>query len=805
MICSLKTIYKISNWVLLIITFPIDLLSQTKSQSLIASNDLVYYSIPPSSQDGIPVGNGKLGGLLVATQNGLSWQINHTDFWRYDAKTNVNRDDYGAAPAGLGRMAIQWKDTGATKKNMLIQRLSLYNALFSMNDKTSKISIENFFDMTQDCGIFKFKKTTGIPAIITVELSGWRAGISFFGTNSGVVITEPSDLSRSPMEIEYLKQLTSNKYVPKKSAQATGIQIKGSKIKNVVIDNIKCTLQFELKPGRDVILYIATTVKEEGEPLKNTVSLTKQLLELESKRSYATLKKAHDAWWRNFWNSSYVEIESKDSLAGFVENLWYLHLYEMAIADRGKYPIKFNGGNWITKNDDREWGGGYWQFNQQYAHMAMLAANHLEFLDNYYDPLVENLNLLKASSLDLWKHPGAFLHETHSPDGIAYQVNRNSIYSDSTKWTGLIFSSGAECIFQMYKYALYSGSENYMKTKVFPMMREVCLFYRYHLKKNNEGLYNLYPANMHENFWRVTNPQTDLAAIRACFPVLINMYEKFGGDLNEKREFIDILNNLAPFAKGKWLTNDFPDMGGHITNVDTSVDMFAPAILGTDSVIHNRHGMDSYTVYPFELTLPGKQGFNTALNTFNNRFYKPTRDILQHDMLPASLLGLPNESRNSMADYLSVCAIKSNGIVPESDIYSISLALNYMLLQSHDGIIQLFPACPENWDASFKLRAEGPMIVNASKVKNSVVECNILCLKKQHISVKNSWNAIAEVYVGKRLICSSAASVIQWNGEKGKNYSIMKKGTKDIKILELRERKINISVKTLGHHHLGLD
>jgi hypothetical protein len=379
----------------------------------------------------------------------------------------------------------------------------------------------------------------------------------------------------------------------------------------------------------------------------------------------------------------------------------------------------------------------------------------------------------------------------------------------------------------MYEYSLYKGDENYIKEKVYPFMREICLFYAYHLKKDENGTYYIYPSNAHENFWRVMNPQTDLAAIKSCFPILINMYDKYGGDRIERDRFEEILNHLAPFPKGKWLTKITPNIrditwhGTTVVGVDTTIDMFAQAIIVGDNKVHNYHGIDYYTVYPFELTLPGDNDYQTAVNTFENRFYQHTtnllmeKPILQHDMVPAALLGLSKEARNCLAEYISKDPINFNvvyryqqpsAVLWGEGIASPSLALNLMLLQSQRGIVQLFPAWPQNWDASFKLRAEGPLIVEASKEKGVITGCIIQCLKTQNISVKNAWNAEVEIYEGQKRIAGTMDQVIKWQGIEGKTYHLVKKGVKPEKNAFLSaERSANEKAKRFGELQLGID
>jgi len=807
--CTKKYLIVVTTFLLLFFT---SANSQSyKLKELIESNDLVYKSISSSKNNGVPIGNGQFGGLLRFSQKDLTWQMNHTDFWRFDPRTKIHFK-YGARPFGLGKLSIQWQDSISESQQAVKARFSLYDALFSYSLNPQSFFVENFFDMDHDCAIFKLHSKSADPLIVTIELEGWRSKAKLFQTNSVAIISDTVDLARSTQEIDYLQKLSENQYKILKNTQATGIKVVGSNVKVLPGNNMKCAFQLKLQRDQEVLLYVATTVLEGAGTLPDPVKETRELLEQESKISYSTLKNQHNAWWKNFWQSSNIQLESNDSLAQFVENLWYLNLYEMAVSDRGKYPAKFNGGNWITNKDEREWGGGYWQLNQQYNQMSMLAANHLEFVGHYYDPLFDNLELLKAQSIDLWNHPGVFVHETHSPDGLAYKENRNDIYGDSAKWTGLIFSSGAECAFQMYKYSLYKGDENYIKKRVYPFMREICLFYAYQLKIDKFGTYYMFPSNAHENFWHVKNPQTDLAAIRSCFPILINMYDKYGGDKRERDRFEEILNHLAPFPKGKWLTKINPNIhettwyGTTVIGVDTTVDMFAPAIIVDDNKVHNFHGIDYYTVYPFELTLPGNNGYQTAVTTFENRFYKPTTNQLQHDMLPAALLALDKEARNCMADYISINPEKFNNILPWGEVIAApSLALNLMLLQSQKGIVQLFPACPQNWNASFKLRAEGPLIVESSRENGVITACIIHCLKTQNISIKNAWNAEVEIYEGQKRIACTLGQIIKWQGIEGKTYHLVRKGAIPEEALLSAKRSVNEKAKRFGKLQLGMD
>ena len=47
-------------------------------------------------------------------------------------------------------------------------------------------------------------------------------------------------------------------------------------------------------------------------------------------------------------------------------------------------PPKFNGGQWTTGRDEREWGESYWHWNQQEVTWPIFAAGHLELHEEHH-------------------------------------------------------------------------------------------------------------------------------------------------------------------------------------------------------------------------------------------------------------------------------------------------------------------------------------------------------------------------------------------------------------------------------------
>jgi len=73
--------------------------------------------------------------------------------------------------------------------------------------------------------------------------------------------------------------------------------------------------------------------------------------------------------------------------------------------------------------------------------------------------------------------------------------------------------------------------------------------------------------------------------------------------------------------------------------------------------------------------------------------------------------------------------------------FAFASAVQEMLLQSHDGVIEIFPAIPETWrEVSFhQLRAEGAFVISARKENGKVKTVTIVSEKGGELKVKNAF------------------------------------------------------------------
>ena len=93
--------------------------------------------------------------------------------------------------------------------------------------------------------------------------------------------------------------------------------------------------------------------------------------------------------------------------------------------------------------------------------------------------------------------------------------------------------------------------------------------------------------------------------------------------------------------------------------------------------------------------------------------------------------------------------------------FAFASGINEMLLQSHTGIVRIFPAIPDSWkDVSFgKLRTVGAFLVSAEMVEGRVVRVEIFSEKGGMLQMVNPFRDIEYDYKGKIDIVKSRETI----------------------------------------------
>src|SRR5258708_38877509 len=102
-------------------------------RSLVARSDLSFNTPAPSTRDGLPIGNGRMGTLVWSTPAALHYQINDVDLFCNDKNTLASPKGHTDYSSGCGYVDINLVDFGndVFAGDKFNQHLSVYEGLES--------------------------------------------------------------------------------------------------------------------------------------------------------------------------------------------------------------------------------------------------------------------------------------------------------------------------------------------------------------------------------------------------------------------------------------------------------------------------------------------------------------------------------------------------------------------------------------------------------------------------------------------------------------------------------------------------
>ncbi|MGH9427145.1 MAG: glycoside hydrolase family 95-like protein, partial [Terriglobia bacterium] len=136
--------------------------------------------------------------------------------------------------------------------------------------------------------------------------------------------------------------------------------------------------------------------------------------------------------------------------------------------------------------------------------------------------------------------------------------------------------------------------------------------------------------------------------------------------------------------------------------------------------------------------------------------------------------------------------------------------LNEMLLQSHDGVIRIFPAIPDRWqDASFKLRAVGAFLVTAERQAGEVQPVAIESLRGRPCKFENPWTnrkvSVRDLSSGRPVSVQENEGTLTFDTQAGSSSLVFRSGDPETPPRALRPRSgPNQNPKEWRGRRLGL-
>lgn len=463
----------------------------------------------------------------------------------------------------------------------------------------------------------------------------------------------------------------------------------------------------------------------------------------------------HCDWWKAYWKKSAVDLPDK-----LFEKNWYLSNYLFASCSRkGCYPMPLQG-VWTADNGNLPpWKGDYHHdLNTQMSYYHYLKANHLEEGESFLDYLWSLRECAREFAKEFYHaEKGICLPSVMAIDGSALGGwGMYSLSPTNQLWLCQAFE----------RHYRFTGDRAFLQERAYPYLKETAQFLLCILEEH-DGRYFLPISSspeLHDNTIQAfvtPNSNYDLSLMRYLFISLTGMAEDLG--LQEAAVWREVLQKLPKLALDK---NDAlmisPDeslnesqrhfahlMAVHPLRLVQYRSEKEKRIIDASILDLERLGTGLWVGFSFtwmaELYAIQKNGNAAAyqLKTFWEHFCSPNGFNLNGDY---KRLGLSFFHYRPFTLEANLCAAD---------------ALQEMLMQTEEGIVELFPAIPEEWQKRktgfTRLRAEQGLLVSAVMENGTVTSLSLeapssmaIRLRKaawlKRLAAKYNWPEEEETY-----------------------------------------------------------
>ncbi len=447
----------------------------------------------------------------------------------------------------------------------------------------------------------------------------------------------------------------------------------------------------------------------------------------------------HQAWWATFWGKSDIQIPDT-----ILQKQWYLEQYKFGSAARaGAPPISLQA-VWTADNGKLPpWKGDFHHdLNTQLSYWPAYSANHLAEEIGFTDWLWKYKGNFKKYTAAYYEAEGLNVPGvstlTGQPMGGWIQYALGPTVS---AWLGQHF----------YLHWRYSMDRDFLAQRAYPWLKEVAIYLDDIAVLDEQGMRKLPISSspeIHNNDRDAWFPETtnfDLALIRWTYEKAAELATELGLQ-QEAEQWSEQLTAWPELAiddqTGLLLAPNQPyeeshrhlshQLGYHpLGLLDVSQGEAEQAIIRNTISTLDSIGSAAWVGYSFSWlgNLKARafdgEGAAEILRIFATSFCLPNSFHVNGDQ---SGKGYANATYRPFT-------LEGN--------FAFAAGLQEMLIQSHTGVVRLFPAVPKTWeDISIKqLRTEGAFLISAQQEKGKVIQVEIHSTTGGELKLKNPFGA----------------------------------------------------------------
>lgn len=745
-------------------------LAGVSAQSPLESHTLVLDSPAMTWDEGLPLGNGLLGGLVWGDGGPLKISLDRTDLWDLRPVPQYDTPDYNYAAMR------EW-----VKQKRIEDLHRLYDDPYGNAGPTKIPAGRIEFTLGENLH-FKKAELPLAPACARVSFDGAIQVRALIHAVEPIGMIEVSGISPKDVRViappfsgEVKDPAAPNKIsagdlaslgypapmmIQEATAQGYTQQGWGDFHFAVYLEWQEVELPHDAgkkKPARSWrgVWSIATS-SEGSDPLAVArMRVRKALLE-----DWMNLQASHLLAWLDYWKKSSIEIPDK-----VIEKQWYLDMYKFGSAAHRNHPPISLQGPW-TADDGKlpPWKGDYHHdLNTELCYWPCYTGNHLDEGLGFLDWLWKTKPNCETWTRRFFGKPG--LNVPMTADLNNNQIGGWHQYTHSS-------TTAAWLAHHFYLHWRYSTDEAFLKEQAYPYLRETAVFLEAITENGEDGQRTLPLSSspeIHDNrleAWFPSITNYDLALIRWTFAKTAELADRLGLE-SDASHWREVLAEMPEFA--------LSDKTGGL--------LVAKNIPLQDSHRHLSHLM---AIHPLGLITweNGEKDQKVILAALEEMDRLGTSQWCGYSFAWKASMAARARDGKRAAEALRIFAeafclrnsFHANGDQSGKGYSNLTYrpftlegncaaaaGLQEMLLQSYSGEIRIFPAIPDDWkEASFdSLRAEGAFLVSAQRAMGQTQRVEIQSEKGGACHLENPFpDGGFEVVEGKSEKVSANDSLI---------------------------------------------
>ena len=673
-------------------------LFKVDAQGIVRRSDIILRRPNTMTQEAMPLGNGTLGAAVWA-EDGFTAQFNRAD--TFPLRLSAGQ----LVVPGLSKL---------TSSSDFSAKLNMYDGEFQAQG--GGLTATAFIQKSTD--VFELDVSGADPAVLqTAILKLWepRHPVLQAADDFAVISETWQDTLEAGASGQTFGSLAAIR------ADARDVRIEKT-------SPVSFTISFHPRADGSFRILVAAPTWRGGDAEKTAAPL----LNAASKLTPDDHRKA----WHAFWDHAcLMKLSSPDGLAEYFENLRIIDLYTAAGESMDRFPGSQAGiGDLYSSiKDAHQWGpSAYWHFNLRMQVAANLGAGVPELNQSYFRLYRENLSaILKWTHDHMGGREGICIPETMRFNGQGYEnetwvegpvpINCGEDYKPY--YNARTLSTGAEVSLWIWEQYRFTNDVDFLRAN-YPVMRESARFLLAYATRGADGKLHTYPANVHENAWDVHDPVTNIAAMRALFPVVAEAATLLKVD----SDLVSTLHTAATQLP------DFPYIrASDRTTLVSSAAAFDDTIIAESydpaAPIHNIENPALEPVWPYALIGDDGPMHELAVRTFTAKRNQNEADW-SFDPIQAARLGLAAQVKPSLRALTTRYQLYPSGLARffgdefyVEQIGVLTAALHEALVQDYDGLLRITPAWPDDWsaDATVALHHGGKARVLITKGKLQAV------------------------------------------------------------------------------------